>query len=140
MTRRVSKAPRSRSCDAADARKRFGDAEKYLEVAGSVAGEDSLEAQNVATGLAVLAGIAAADAACCKTLGESSRDPDHREAAALLRRIASGGDTAANHFERLVGLKDKAHYSFINVSGQDQVAALRRAGHLVEFARLALQR
>jgi hypothetical protein len=111
-----------------------------LEVAELVAGEDSAGAQNVAAGLAVLAGIAAADAACCKTLGESSRDPDHREAATLLRRVVPGGDDAANNFERLVGIKDKAHYSFINVSNQDQVAALRRAGQLVKFARLVVRR
>ncbi|HWY19301.1 MAG TPA: hypothetical protein VNY27_11390 [Solirubrobacteraceae bacterium] len=135
-----TRSPRSRQCDAADARKRLGDAEKYLEVAELVATEDSLESHNVATGLAVLAGIAAADAACCKTLGESSRGPDHHDAAAFLRRIAPGGETAAKHFERLVDLKDKAHYSFLNVSGQDRTGAIRRAGRLVDFAREALQR
>lgn len=140
MSRRGAKDIRTRTCDAADARKRLGDAEKYLEVAELVSGEDSLESQNVAAGLAVLAGIAAADAACCKILGESSRGPDHREAASLLRRIAPDGEGAANNFERLVGLKDKAHYSFLNVSSQDQVAALRRAGQLVQFARRTLQR
>ncbi len=36
-------------------------------------------------------------------------------------------DAAANNFERLVGLKDKADYSFLNVSGQDQTGALGRA-------------
>jgi hypothetical protein len=131
---------RSRPCGAADARKRLGDAEKYLEVAELVATEDSLESHNVATGLAVLAGIAAADAACCKTLGESSRGPDHRDAASFLRRIVPGGDAAASSFERLVGIKDRAHYSFLNVSGQDRTGAIRRAGQLVGFAREVLQR
>ena len=140
MSRRATKDTRSRPCDAADARKRLGDAEKYLEVAQLVATEDSFEAHNVTTGLAVLAGIAAADAACCKTLNESSRGPDHRDAADFLRRIAPGGSAAANNFERLVGLKDKAHYSFLNVSGQDRAGALRRAGQLVDFARQVLQR
>ena len=140
MSQRAAKEPRSRRCDAADARKRLGDAEKYLEVAELVASEDSFESQNVAAGLAVLAGIAAADAACCSALSESSRGPDHREAAAFLRRVTPGGKSAANNFERLVGLKDKAHYSFLNVSSQDRTAALRRAGRLVEFAREVLQR
>lgn len=140
MSRRATKDTRSRPCDAADARKRLGDAEKYLEVAQLVATEDSFEAHNVTAGLAVLAGIAAADAACCGALNESSRGPDHREAADFLRRIAPGGSAAANNFERLVGLKDKAHYSFLNVSGQDRAGALRRAGQLVDFARQALQR
>jgi hypothetical protein len=140
MSPSSAKAPRSRQCDAADARKRLGDAEKYLEVAELVATEDSLESHNVATGLAVLAGIAAADAACCKALGESSRGPDHHDAATFLRRIVPGGESAAKHFERLVGLKDKAHYSFLNVSGQDLTGAIRRAGRLVDFAREVLQR
>lgn len=64
MNRRSIKGSRSRRCDEADARKRLGDAEKYLEVAELVAGEESTEAHNVTAGLAVLAGIAAADAAC----------------------------------------------------------------------------
>ncbi|MGD0455022.1 MAG: hypothetical protein ABSB69_15635 [Solirubrobacteraceae bacterium] len=140
MSRRATKDHRSRLCDAADARKRLADAEKYLEVAELVASEDSLESHNVATGLAVLAGIAAADAACCKALGESSRGPDHRDAAAFLRRITPGGEAAANNLERLVGLKDKAHYSFLNVSGQDRTASIRRTSQLVDFAREVLQR
>ena len=88
----------------------------------------------------MLAGIAAADAACCKTLGESSRGPDHQDAAIFLRRITPGGETAAKNLERLVGLKDKAHYSFLNMSGQDRTSAIRRAGKLVAFARTVLQR
>jgi hypothetical protein len=134
------KGRRSRPCNEADARKRLGDAEKYLEVAELVETEDSVESHNVTTGLAVLAGIAAADAACCKTLGESSRGPDHQDAVTFLRRITPGGDAAANDFERLVGLKDKAHYSFLNVSGQDRTAAIRRAAKLVDFAREVLLR
>jgi hypothetical protein len=38
------------------------------------------------------------------------------------------------------GLKDKAHYSFLNISGQDRTSAIRRAGKLVDFARDVLQR
>jgi hypothetical protein len=140
VSRGTAKDPRSRQCDAADARKRLTDAEKYLEVAELVADEDSTESHNVATGLAVLAGIAAADAACCKALGESSRGPDHRDAAGFLRRITPGGETGANNFERLVGLKDKAHYGFLNVSGQDRTGAIRRAAQLIDFAREVLQR
>ncbi len=140
MSRGGTRDLRSRPCDVADARKRLADAEKYLEVAELVATEDSLESHNVTTGLAVLAGIAAADAACCKTLGESSRGPDHLDAAIFLCQIAPGGETAAKNFERLVGLKDKAHYSFLNVSGQDRTSAIRRAGKLVDFARDVLQR
>jgi hypothetical protein len=58
----------------------------------------------------------------------------------FLRRITPGGEAAANSFERLLGLKDKAHYSFLNVSGQDRTGAIRRTGQLVDFAREVLQR
>lgn len=65
---------------------------------------------------------------------------DHRDAAAFLRRVTPGGEVAANNFERLVGLKDKARYSFLNVSGADPTGAIRRTSQLVEFAREVLQR
>jgi hypothetical protein len=39
-----------------------------------------------------------------------------------------------------VGLKDKAHYSFLNISSQDRSSAIRRAGKLVAFARQVLER
>jgi hypothetical protein len=66
-------------------------AEKSLEVAELVAGEHEIpESRSVAAALAVLAGIAAADAACCAALGRRSRRDDHRQAAALLREIVDG--------------------------------------------------
>jgi hypothetical protein len=140
MSPGANKDPRSRPCTADDAHKRLRDAEKYLEVAELVSSEDSLESHNVAAWLAVLAGIAAADAACCKALGESSRGQDHRDAATFLRRISPGGEVAANNFERLVGLKDKAHYSFLNVSAKDRTSAIRRTRQLVGFAHEVLER
>ena len=72
--------------------------------------------------------------------GRELRGPDHRDAATFVRRITPGGETAASNFERLVGLKDKAHYSFLNVSGQDRASAIRRASQLVDFARGVVQR
>jgi hypothetical protein len=59
-----------------------------LEVAELAAVEQEIPAsRSVAEALAVLSGIAAADAACCAALGRHSRGEDHREAAALLRQI-----------------------------------------------------
>jgi hypothetical protein len=131
---------RTRRCGRTEARKRLGDARKYLEVADLVAAEDASESINVSVGLAVLAAIAASDAACCVTLGESSRSEDHRDASDLLRLIAPGGEQAAKDFERLVGFKDTAHYGFLHLSVTSRTSALRRAKALVRFAERTLER
>lgn len=134
------RGPRTRPCTAADARKRLADANKYLEVASLTASEAFSESSNVATGLAVLAAIAAADAACCKALGETSRGDDHGDAAALLAQVRPGGDTASKDFARLVALKSQAQYGFTDISGQHLTGALRRAERVVTFATTVLQR
>ena len=64
---------------------------------------------NAAAALAVLAGISASDAACCKALGRRSRGQDHHEAEALLGQIDPGGKSAANGMRRLITLKGEAH-------------------------------
>lgn len=139
MTSR-GKRPRTRDCTAADARKRLADARKYLEISELAAGETDDEAGNVAAGNAVLAGVAAADAACCQNLGESSRGQDHRDAGDFLRRVEPGGAQAAKDFERLIGVKDKAHYGFVHVSSPEIKAAIRQARKLVAFAERILER
>jgi hypothetical protein len=88
----------------------------------------------------VLAGIAAVDAACCKALGERSRSQDHRDAVALVRRVAPGGPDAAKQLERLLGLKDQAHYGLGDISRQRLVAALRQGRALLAFAEEVLAR
>lgn len=136
---RATPRTRTRRCGRAEARKRIADARKYLEVAELVAGEDSSDSINVSVGLAVLAGIAAADAACCIALGESSRSDDHRDAADLVRMVRPGGERAAKDFERLVGFKDSAHYGFLHLSATSRTGALRRARALVGFATAVLE-
>lgn len=84
-----------------------------LEVADLVAGERELpESRSVAAALAVLAGIAASDAACCAALGRRARGDDHRQAAALLGEIADG-DRAAKTLLDLLNLKDTAQDGLI---------------------------
>lgn len=139
MSRARSRA-RTRRCGEPEAAKRLRDARKYLEVAELVAEEDSMESVSVSAGLAVLAGIAASDAACCKALGQSSRGQDHRDATGLLRQVEPGGEQAAKDFERLVAMKDAAHYGFTGVAAGDLKGALRRAADLVSFAESTLER
>jgi hypothetical protein len=132
---------RTQVCSEGDATTRLRHAQKFIEVAQLVAGEgEDVEYSSQAAALAVLAGIAASDAACCKVLGRRSRGQDHRAALTLVEDVKPGGKQAANALNRLLSLKDEAQYGLIDVGGQDLKAALRRANDLVEFAEHILQR
>jgi hypothetical protein len=98
-----------------------------------------MEYASVAASLAVLAGIAAADAACCKALGMRSRSQDHHEAERYLRKL-TGGSAAARQLRDLINLKDAAHYGFLDVSAPELRKTLRRARALLEFADEVLER
>jgi hypothetical protein len=82
---------------------------------------------------AVLAAIAASDAARCHALGERSRSDDHRDAVNLVKQV-TGGVEAASRLQRLLNLKDELQYGFGGMSAQKQAAAIRQARALVEFA------
>jgi hypothetical protein len=91
-----------------------------IEFAELAAAErDRPEMPAVAAGLAVLAGIAAADAICALRLQQIHRRPDHRGATELLETATPDGTKLANTLRRLLDLKDAAHY------GIDVVAAAR---------------
>ena len=134
-------AVRTQSCSKTQARNRLAHARKFLEVAEMTAGEaGDVEYASAAAALAVLAGIAASDAACCAALGRRSRGQDHMQAGELVEQIAPGGARAANSLRRLLDLKDEAHYGFFDVGGQDLQSALRQAQALVDFAAAVVQR
>ncbi|GAC1404373.1 MAG: hypothetical protein NVSMB52_18190 [Chloroflexota bacterium] len=99
-----------------------------------------LQYASAAAALAVLAGIAASDAACCHALGRRSRSQDHRHALQLVEQIEPGGKQAANALGRLLSLKDGAHYGLFDVSGNNLEATLRQADALVKFAAEVLRR
>jgi hypothetical protein len=132
---------RSQPCSEADAAARLRNARKLIEVAELVAGEgDDVEYASQATALAVLAGIAASDAGCCKALGRRSRGQDHRAAVGMVEEIRPGGKQAAQGLSRLLDVKDEAHYALSDVAGQKLKAALRQANDLITFAQEVLQR
>lgn len=138
MTKR---AGRTQPCDRTQARTRLESAQKSLEVAQLVASEEEIPAsRSVAAALAVLSGIAAADAACCAALTRRSRGDDHREAAVLLRQIVPGGDRAAKALIELLKLKDTAQYGLIPITRRELTTALRRSGGLLDFADEVLRR
>lgn len=133
-------SPRSQSrtatCSKEEARIRLDHARKFYEVADLVKDEaGTIEpSASVAASLAVLAGIAAADAACCAALGLRSRGQSHKEAVELVRQVQPGGAEAGRRLDRLLNVKDTANYGITVVSGADLLAALRNAKALVEFA------
>jgi hypothetical protein len=134
---------RTQRCSAAQGRTRLEHARKFLDVAELVAGEGGdgdIEYASAAAALAVLAGIAASDAACCTALGRRARGQDHRQATELVEQIIPGGKRAASSLRRLLSLKDEAHYGLFDVGGRDLQAALRQAGALVKFADQITQR
>lgn len=132
---------RSQRCSFQDARNRYNHAVKFLEVAEMAAGEHEQDPEyaSVAVSLAVLAGIAAADAACCKALGERSRSQDHHDAETFLKRVSSGAD-AAKELHQLLTLKDEAQYGFFDVSANELRKALRRSRAVLAFAKDVLRR
>jgi hypothetical protein len=133
---------RTQSCGEVEAHRRLVHARSFLDVAELVADEHDpcLEYASVSASVAVLAGIAASDAACCMALGSRSRSNDHHDAETLLHEITPGGKRATSQLRQLLSLKDTAHYGFISVTGAELKRSLRQARHLVEFAEAILQR
>jgi hypothetical protein len=134
---------RTAPCDRADARTRLRRAQEFLAAAELVLGErgetrdeeDAINLSGVSAALAVLAGIAASDAATCFRLGKRSRSQDHREAVDLLRSVAPGGELLAKDLARLLDLKDTAHYGVLGVSGGEAAKAVEWARRMVTGVR-----
>ena len=140
MTDRRRIKTRTQSCNAAQARKRLADARLFLELAENVDDAGAPESLGVSAANAVLSGIAAADAACCRALGERSRGEDHRDATKLVAQVHPGGEDAAKALGRLLGLKNDAEYGLATVSRANRELALRQANKLVEFAAAVVDR
>jgi hypothetical protein len=131
---------RTTACTRAQAATRLQHAEKFLEVAELVETEAETDPAmaSVSASLAVLAGIAASDAACGASLGMRSRGQDHRQAADLLAHVAGSHD-AVRSLRRLLDLKDSAHYGVIHVGPTDLKTALRAARTILDCAQTALR-
>jgi hypothetical protein len=131
---------RTSGCGEREARTRLADARAQLQLA-DLAGAGSAGPEiKAAISCAVLAGIAASDAACCKALGPTNRSQDHRDAVELLAQVSPGGANAAKHLERLLGLKDESQYGFTELTGQKLQQAVRRARALLTHAEEVVRR
>ncbi|WP_145804826.1 DNA-binding protein [Kribbella amoyensis] len=131
----TTRGGRTEDCNRAQASVRLSQARAFLDVAQLVGAEDDeLANDNVAAALAVLAGIAAADAACCASLGRRSRGQDHRQAIQLLAQAGSEGKAMSRALVRLLDVKDNAHYGMVYVGPQQARNAIRSATTLVDGA------
>ena len=143
MTRAKS---RMASCSKEDARSRFKRAESFLIVADLVLGErvetyeqeDGINLSGVAAALAVLSGIAAADAACCYRLGTRSRGQDHAQAVDLVKQVIPHGEDLARDLDRMLVLKDNAHYGILGVSDVESRNAVGWARRMIANTRVVL--
>lgn len=140
----MSRGRRVQRCGEAEARRRLQHARQFLDVA-EIAAEDqredgNLEYGNASATMAVLAGIAAVDSACCKALGRRSRAEDHHDAEILVAEISGVGDEAARSLRALIALKNDAQYGFYAVRSQELARALRNARALVQMAEGVLAR
>ena len=141
MTSRA--AGRVTPCTPADARARLRKAQSFVSGAELVLelGEGTgLDLPAVAAALSVLAGIAAADAACCSALGERSRGQDHRQAEQLVAAVLPHGPQMAKDLKRLLERKDNAHYGVISTTEKEARDMLGWANRLVGDAQRVLDR
>jgi hypothetical protein len=107
----TAKMPRVTDCTPALARSRLQQAEAFVMAADLVISDATNTATpGVAAALAVLAGIAASDAACCAKLKKRSRGQDHAEALKLLRTVVPHGEAMAKDLGRLLAAKDESQY------------------------------
>lgn len=116
-----------------DAIRRAKTGRLYLHAAELIIDEPADESPTVATGNAVLAGIAAADAITGVANGTRWRGADHTKAADHVER-ATGDAKLAGKLRALVNLKDQGHYGMANVSRTDAKKALRLANQLCDEA------
>ncbi|MGF1664134.1 MAG: hypothetical protein ACFCVG_17000 [Kineosporiaceae bacterium] len=100
-----------------------------------MADETDTATPGVAAALAVLAGIAASDAACCHALRRRPRGQDHGQAPALLATVQPHGLAMAKDLAALLAAKDESHYGLNLVSAAKARALLKRAHRMVALAR-----
>jgi hypothetical protein len=100
---------------------------------------------HVATGVAVLAAIAAGDALWCHVLGERSRGQDHRQAIELLEQVRYGtaplSVQAGQGWElaQALDVKDESRYCTRMLPREQVVRVMRVAEKLVVAARVVVR-
>lgn len=138
MTRR--KSDRTETCGRPEARVRLAQANQFIEVARIVLSDASDESMpGVAGSLAVLAGIATADAACCTKLRQRFRGQDHHGAADLVATLSPDGAAMAKDLNRLITKKAEANYASNFLSAATAKDMVTWAERLIITARRAVE-
>ncbi len=104
------------------------------ELVLSVGDDPLLDLPGVAAALAVLAGIAAADAACCAALGERSRGPSTSGSHCPCPDRTATRVQMGRNLERLIQKKDNAHYGMISTTDTEAHAMIAWAQRLITCA------
>lgn len=131
---------RTETCGPNEARTRANQARAFLDAAELIIDiDDELATPGVAAALAVLAGIAASDAMCCKNLGRRARGQDHREATGLLAQVEPDGPALAKLLARLLDIKDSAQYGTVYLNPKRAQTAVRHAMRLTEAAETTIR-
>ena len=131
---------RTQSCDRTAALSRLSQADAFLLAAELVVDDYTGDSTpSVAASLAVLAGIAAADAACCARLGVRARGQAHAEAVKLLATVEPGGSDMAKDLRRLLNRKDESQYGLTLVSSADAGRMISWSKRLLRLARKAVE-
>ncbi len=135
------RSTRTQSCDRTDATNRLSQAKAFVPAAELVVDDDTDDATpGVAASLAVLAGIAASDAACCARLGVRARGRAHAEAVDLLATVSPHGVDMSRDLQRLLNRKDDSHYGVAFVSAVDASRMVSWARRLMDRAGAAAER
>jgi hypothetical protein len=127
-------AAKTRAVSRAEASAYLDKASEFLQAA-----QDSLGLRNyvAATGNAVHAGIAAADAISAAMVG-SVWAGEHSVAARHVESTGPAGQKAAPQLRRLVALKNRAEYDPKPIPAADARAALEAAERLVQIAQRSI--
>jgi len=132
--------PRTQTCGRPEAQSRLEQAEAFV-LAAELVLEDTTAVANsgVAAALAILAGIAASDAACCARLRKRARGQAHDEAVALLETVEPGGAEMAKDLKRLLQKKDSASYGVSFFALREALDLVGWAKRLIGRARTAVE-
>lgn len=137
----MARGTRTQECTPAQARVRLQQAQALLDVAELVQQDPSdVALPSVTASLAVLAGIAASDAACCAALRRRPRGQNHQESVAILATVNPGGNQMSQDLRRLVAAKDDSHYGLALVSASKAQQLLRAARRLASASQQVVDR
>lgn len=134
-------ATRKRQCDERTAAGRLRKAEQFLNTAEALRdlADEEADVGDALVTLCILAGIAASDAICCRSLGYFVQGEDHNQAIAELSKTSPQGKNLSSDLRALLQMKNRAEYEARPVSADQRKRAWRRAESLVEAARTQLR-